>query len=339
MNKKTLQSFFAILLITTLTLAACTPSAAPTPEPAQETSPTEAPPEPTPESEPIEEPAPAFEPVELVDALGNSITVDAQPERIVSLAPSITETLYAIGAGDLLVGRTDYDNYPEEVLDLPSVGGFATDAISIETIVSLEPDLVIGGSTLQGEVMDALNESGIPSVTFERNSVQGIIDLMLLLGKATGRQESAEAAVAELETRLNEVATVVETIPEEERVTVFYEVWHEPLMTTTNQTYIGELINLAGGTNIFADLEEIYPSVSAETIIEANPDVILGPSSHGDQLNAEMIAAREGWSGLTAVENETIYIVDGDIISRAGPRVVDALEDIAAALYPDYFEN
>lgn len=337
MNRKTLQSLFAILLITTLALSACAPSATPTQKPVQQTSPTEAPPEPT--AEPTAEPKSAFEPIELVGSLGNAITVETQPERIVSLAPSITEIIYAIGAGDLLVGRTDYDNYPEKVLDLPSVGGFAADSISIETIVSLEPDLVIGGSTLQGEVMDTLNESGIPGVTFERNSVEGIIDLMLLLGKATGRQESAEAAVTEIETRLSEVATVVETIPEEERVTIFYEVWHEPLMTTTNQTYIGELINLAGGANIFAALEETYPSVSAEMIIEANPDVILGPSSHGEQLTTEMISAREGWSEVAAVENERIYIIQGDIISRAGPRVVDALEAIAAALYPDYFEN
>ncbi len=338
-----LSLLFAILLVISLALGACTPKAETLEMPVSEEeveaiqeAPVE---EPTAAPEPTEEPAPAFEPVELADALGNTVTVETQPERIISLAPSITETLYAIGAGDQVVGRTDYDNFPEAVLDLPSVGGFSTDSMSIETIISLEPDLVIGGSALQGEVATALNESGIPSVIFEQNSVQEIMDLMLLLGEATGNQEDAANAVAEIEARVSKVASVIETIPEEERVTVFYEVWHEPLMTTTNQTFIGELINLAGGNNIFADLEETYPSVSAETIIEGNPDVILGPSSHGDQLTTEMIAAREGWSGMSAVTNENIHIIQGDIISRAGPRVVDALEAIAAALYPDYFEN
>ncbi|MCP4142892.1 MAG: cobalamin-binding protein [Chloroflexi bacterium] len=344
MKNSNLKTYLIMLLAISLLLGACAPAAAPAEvEPVsdvEEVAPTEEPAhEPTAEPEPTEIPAPVFEPVELVDVLGNTVLVETQPIRIVSLAPSITETLYIIGAGDLVVGRTDYDTYPEAVLEVESVGGFSADSISIETIISLEPDLVIGGSARQGEVTDALNESGIPSVIFEQKSVQEIMGLMLLLGDATGTQESAAAAVEDMETRLSEVASVVETIPEEERVTVFYEVWHEPLMTTTNQTFIGELINLAGGQNIFADLEENYPAVSAETIIEADPDVILGPSSHGDQLSAEMIAAREGWSEATAVTNESIYIIEGDIISRAGPRVIDALEVIAASLYPTYFEN
>lgn len=337
--KKAITLLFAFSLLLVACAPVATPTAAPAePEPAsvEEEASVEAP---TPEPEPVKETAPAFEPVELTDTLGTTVIIESKPEKIISLAPSITEILYAIGAGNQVIGRTDYDNFPEEVLDLPSIGGFSADSISIETIVSLEPDLVIGGSTLQADIATALNENGIPCIIFERNSVSGIMDLMLLLGEVTGNQEDATGAVAKLETRLNEVATVVETIPEDERVTVFYEVWHEPLMTTTNQTFIGELINLAGGINIFAELEKTYPSVSAETIIEANPDVILGPSSHGEQLNAEMISTREGWSELSAVTNERIYIIQGDIISRAGPRVVDALEDIAAALYPDYFEN
>ena len=335
-----MKKLFTLFFILSILLGACTP--AETPKPAspsepdaveEEVAPTEAPLEPT------EVPAPVFAPVELVGVLGNKITVEAQPERIVSLAPSITETLYAIGAGDLLVGRTDFDNYPDEALALPSVGGFSSDSISIETILDLEPDLVIGGSARQGEVISALNKSGIPSVAFERNSVDSIMDLMLLLGKATGHEEDAATAVDELEVRVSAVVSLVSEIPEEERVSVYYEVWHEPLMTTTNQTFIGELITLAGGENIFADLEESYPAVSAETIIEANPDVILGPSSHGDQLTAEMISSREGWGGLSSVGSESIYIIEGDIISRAGPRVVDGLEAIVRVLYPTYFER
>lgn len=329
-----MKKLLTLIFIFSLLLGACTPAATPTTAPVvEEIAPTEAPP-----PAPTEEPAPIFTPVELVDALGNELTIEEPPTRIISLAPSITETLYAIGVGDLLVGRTDFDNYPEAVLDLPSVGGFSADMISIETILDLEPDIVIGGSVWQADVIDALNESGIPSVTFERNSVATIMDLMILLGKATGHEADAIAAVNDMETRLNAVASVIETIPEEERVTVYYEVWHEPLMTTTDQTFIGELIGIAGGENIFADLEETYPAVSAEEIIDANPDVILGPSSHGDQLTAEMISTREGWSGLAAVENNAIYIVDGDTVSRAGPRIVDALEEIAQAFYPAYFE-
>ncbi len=328
-----MKKILTLLFIFTLLLGACTQAAPPTEAPAP-AEPTKAP-----AAEPTEEPEPVFEPVELVDSLNNSVTVETKPERIVSLAPSITESLYAIGAGDLLVGRTDYDNYPEAVLELPSVGGFSADSISIETIISLEPDLVIGGSSLQGDVIASLNESGIPSVTFESGSVEEITNLLLLLGEATENQEKAGATVAEMQARIQAVTDIVETIPEDERATVYYEIWHEPLMSTSNKTFIGELINLAGGINIFGDLEESYPVISAESLLEANPTAIIGPSSHGDQLTEEAIASREGWQDIAAVKNKNIHILDEDIISRPGPRVVDALEALAQALYPDYFNK
>ena len=273
------------------------------------------------------------------DSVGREFTISERPASIVSLAPSITETLYAIGAGDLVVGRTDYCNYPEEVLDVPVVGGFSSSEISTETIVDIAPDLVIGGSVYQEEVMDVLTGAGINGFIRESNSVEDIMDFMLLLGDITDNSVGARIAVADMQARINAITDVVATIPEDERVTVFYEVWHDPYMTTTSQTFIGELITMAGGINIFADLEEDYPTISAEEIIDADPQVILGPSSHGDQLTVDIIAAREGWEQLSAVQNERVYVLDGDMVSRDGPRVVDALEDIAQALYPDYFEE
>ena len=281
----------------------------------------------------------AFAALSFTDAVGREVVISEVPASVVSLAPSITETLYAIGAGDLVVGRTEYCNYPEEVLDVPVIGGFSSSEISTESIVDLDPDLVIGGSIYQEEITDVLTEAGLNGFIQESGSVDAIMEFMLLLGDITDRSESAQMAVADMQARIDTVTSVVASIPEDERVTVFYEVWHDPYMTTTDQTFIGELINLAGGVNIFADLDEDYPTISAEEIIDADPQVILGPSSHGDQLTAEMIAAREGWSGLSAVKNNRVYVIDGDILSRDGPRVVDALEDIAVALYPDYFEE
>ncbi|MBN1426734.1 MAG: cobalamin-binding protein [Anaerolineae bacterium] len=272
------------------------------------------------------------------DALGRSVTIDACPERIISLAPSITEMLYAIGAGEQVVGRTDYDNYPPEVEEVPVVGGFDSASISVETILNLEPDLVIGGSVHHADLAKTLEDAGITVIVVEPESIAAIIETMQTLGAITGHGDEADAAVAGMQMRINAVTEKIATIPENDRPLVFYEVWHEPLMTASNQTFIGELITLAGGINIFSDLEEAYPTISAEEIIEQNPDVILGPSSHGDQLIAEMIAARPGWASLAAVQDEAIYIVDGDIISRAGPRVVDALEAIAMALYPELFD-
>ncbi len=354
---KTKKKIFAFLLLGGLLLSACSsasPASAPavsSSEPtAEEVAPTEIFATETPDlSTPPEPPAAIqanpsqtvtpFVPMQLTDSVGNELTLEEPPLRIISLAPSITETLYAIGAGELLVGRTDFDNYPEEVTELPSVGGFSADSISVETILELEPDLVLGGSVWQADLVSTLNESGIPSLTFEPKNFAEIMDLMLLLGDATQHAEDAAAAVDAMNARVDTVASVVETIPQSERLSVFYEVWNEPLMTASDQSFIGEIIARAGGKNIFANLEDAYPTVSAEEVLSANPDVILGPSSHGDQLTAETIAAREGWASLSAVQNNAVYLIDADMISRAGPRVVDALEAVAQVLYPAYFES
>lgn len=274
---------------------------------------------------------------EFTDSLGREMVVETPPLRIVSLAPSVTESLFAIGAGDLVVGRTEYCDFPVEVETLPTIGGFSANSISVEAILDLEPDLVIGGSTLQAEIIAALETPGINAFVIQPASVEEIIDSLQLLGMITNHQDGASVLVADMQSRINTVSEIASTIPGEEHLTVFYEVWHEPLMTTTLQTFAGELIQLAGGINIFADIQEDYPSVSAEQIIEADPDVILGPSSHGDQLTVEVISTREGWQDLTSVQNNAIYLIDGNIISRSGPRIADALEMIAATLYPDYF--
>jgi len=278
-----------------------------------------------------------FDPVTFTDTIGREVVIAEAPARIVSLAPSITESLYAIGAGDLLVGRTEYCDYPEAALALPTVGEFSSATISIEAILALEPDLVIGGSIYQADMVETLENAGLQVFIMEPVSVEETMSALQTLGAVTRHGSEAEALVAQMRARIQAVIEVVETIPQAERPSVFYEVWADPFMTTSNHTFIGELLSMAGGLNIFPDLEEDYPTVSTEEIIDQDPQVILGPSNHADQLTAEVIAGREGWESLSAVKNERIYIIDGNIISRAGPRVVDALEAITQALYPDKF--
>lgn len=278
-----------------------------------------------------------FAAAKFTDSIGREIVIDAPPARIVSLAPSITESLYAIGAGDLLVGRTDFCDYPKEAAALPSVGGFDASTISVETVLALEPDLVIGGSIYQADLAESLSAAGIPVFIMEPQSVEEIMISLQMLGKVTNHAGDADALVADMQNRIAAVAQTVDAIPQDERPSVFYEVWADPYMTTSNQTYIGELIAMAGGVNIFADIKEDYPAISAEEIIAKDPQIILGPSNHADQLTGDAIAGREGWGNITAVKKQRIYIVDGNIISRTGPRVVDALEAIATSLYPDKF--
>jgi iron complex transport system substrate-binding protein len=275
-------------------------------------------------------------PISFVDALGRKVTVNTPALRIVSLAPAVTETLFAIGAGGQVVGRTEYCDYPEEAKKLPTIGGFASDTISVESIIALEPDLVIGGSIYQSDIIKALEKAGIPVFVSQPANVAEIINAINLLGKITGHTKEAEDLFEKMQARLDEVARLVSSIPQDKRPTVFYEVWHEPLMTASNKAVVGELINLAGGVNVFADLDAEYPTISAEQLIELDPQFIIGPSSHGDQMTAEIIGGRAGWQNLTAVKNKSIYIVDGNIVSRSGPRVIDALNFFVETLHPEF---
>lgn len=328
-------SMSCLVLAAAMILGACTTSTTPEPAETQEAAPTE------PLAEEATAPATGEEsnlyPQTHSDVLGRSVIFESRPEAIVSLAPSVTEMLFAIGAGGQVIGRTDFDNYPTEVETLPSIGGFTVSTISIESILALEPDLVVGGAAAQAEIVDALDGTGIEVFILEANSIDEIKNEILTLGEITDNREGAQAVVVDMENRVAAVTEKVNAVQDGGKVTVFYEIWHEPLTTATNETVTGDLIATAGGTNIFGDLEGEYPTVSAEEILESDPDIILGPSTHTDQLTSEIIAGRPGWEDLNAVQSEAIYIVDGDIVSRPGPRVVDALETIAAYLYPELF--
>lgn len=311
-----------VLLVLALSLTACAPIA--------------------PTAFPSEAATPTFEytppPVAYIDALDRHITIATKPTRIVSLAPSVTEILFAIGAGPQMVGRTKFCNYPPEATSLPEIGGFSAKSISVEAILALEPDLVVAGSKSQREVVSALEGQGIKVFVLAPETLSDIEIGILMLGEITGNLQARDVAES-MQARITEVTTKIKTIPSEKRLRVFYEVWHEPLTTTTQSTFIGEVLMLAGAANIFGELEGTYPEVSAEQIFEMDPQAIVGPSSHSDQLSAQVISTRPGWDRLSAVKNGAVYIVDSEAISRAGPRIVDALEAIAAMLYPNLFGN
>jgi len=319
-----------LTLLLALLIAGCAPAPAAEPAPvATEAVVVEA---------PAATQAPAVEEIKFTDALGDEIVLTGTPQRIISLAPSITEILFEIGAGGQVVGRTDYCDYPEEAKALPSIGGFSAEAMSIETIISLEPDLVIGGSIYQAEVIKALTDAGIPAFVSQPANLAEIKDSLGLIGQITGHADEAKASADAMQSRIDAVTAAVSAVPADQRPTVFYEVWHEPLMSANGKTVVGELIELAGGVNLFADLPDEYPTVSVEQIVEVDPQFIIGPSSHGDQMIAEIISKREGWGNLSAVKNNAIYIVDGNIVSHASPRIVIVLEEFAKILHPDLFK-
>ncbi|MGC8782328.1 MAG: ABC transporter substrate-binding protein [Anaerolineae bacterium] len=366
------SSFFVVLLIgiaLALTATACTPAAAPvaptsapataavapptataipaTPTPTATAIPatpiptaTAIPATPTATTQPTATAAAAAAyPLTLKDDLGREVKIAARPARIVSLAPSITEVLFAVGAGEQVVGVTKYCNYPPEAAQgREIVGGFSAKSLSVEKIISLKPDLVFAAGATHKPVSEALEAAGVPVFNFEPKDFTGVYANILAAGALTGHTPQAEKVVADMKARVAKVTAITAAIPQEQRVKVFYEVWDEPLMTAGPATFIGQVIELAGGVNIFADVKEQYPTVSAEAVVSRNPQVILGPSSHGEGLTAAKIAGRPGWGELAAVKAGRIVIVDGDIISRPGPRLADALEAVARGLYPERFK-
>ena len=273
----------------------------------------------------------------VVDRLGREVTLPRAPQRIVSLAPRNTELLFAIGAGDQVLAVTSYCNYPPEAKTRQRIGGFCTESQSLEQIIALKPDLVVAADELQWPVISELERLGVPIVSLDAESLADLYRELDLLGRLTGHHSDAARLTQAMQRRVERVATTARTIPPEQRVTVFYHVWSEPLMTAGPGSFVAELIAICGGLNIVHDANQRYPHISPEVLLARDPEVILAPSSESEPMTIEHLRTRPGWSNLRAVRNNRMYLIDGDLISRCGPRLVDALEIMARALYADRF--
>jgi iron complex transport system substrate-binding protein len=283
-----------------------------------------------------------YQEITLVDAVGNVVTFNEPPERIVSLAPSNTEILFLLGAGDSVVGVTDYCDYPYnftawiEAGNMSSIGNYY--GPSIEPIVALEPDLILA-STGSLDAATSLTKLGYNVLVTEGQYLDEILSDIIMVGRATYKNNEASNVVSEMRARIdavvNQVATGI-TTPK-----VYHEVWYDPIMSIGPTTFIDELIGLAGGENIFHDATTSWPTVSLEAIVERNPDVMFFPDMYMSTVNfyetIEAVKERPGWTSITAVKNDAIYEINADIISRTGPRLVDALEAIAKMVHPEIF--
>jgi len=187
-------------------------------------------------------------------------------------------------------------------------------------------------------VIDALEAAGITVYSVKANNFDDVYANLELVGMLTGNEAVAEGVVNDMKSRIAAVEEKIGTVPQEERPTVFWEIWDEPLLTSGPNTFSAQMVGIAGGINIFPELTEDYPQISVEEVVSRNPDVIMGPDTHGDKLIVGELATRPGWEGITAIKNGRVYLIDGDSSSRPGPRLADALEEIAASLYPDLFE-
>jgi len=278
---------------------------------------------------------PAPFPLTVTDGTGRQVTIPAQPQKIVSLSPSCTEILFALGLGSKVVGVDKFSNYPPEAQKVEKVGGFSDP--SVEKIAALKPDLILG-TGMHKKVLPQLESLGIPVVLLEPRNVEGVLADIGTVGRLTGVPEAAEKVVADVRNRIDRVKAKVDTVPREQRPWVYYEVYSEPIMTVGPNTLIHQLIELAGGRNIAYDAQTDYPEFSAEAVIQRNPAVIIFPSFHGSaSLTVDKLKARPGWAAIAAVKDGRVHPIDADIISRPGPRIADAVEELARLILPDLF--
>ncbi len=276
------------------------------------------------------------EAIVIIDQSGREVVLSGSPQRIISLSPSNTEVLFALGLEDRLVGVTEYCNYPPEAQEKAIIGGFATP--SIEKIIELEPDLVLASTIHEEDLLPLFDEVGITVMVVESSTLVELFTTMSLVAEVSGVTAAGEALIASMQERINAVEAVVATVPPAGRTLVYYEVYSDPLMSAGQGAFINEIIQLAGGVNIFNDITDNYPEVSAEVVVERQPEVILFPDYHGTaDLVLETMTGRPGWESVPAVINGRVYAISDDAFARPGPRVVEAVEEAAVLFYPELF--
>lgn len=315
----------------TLHLAACSaPAATPVPASTQPAT--------TPPSASV---APSAYPVTVTDDAGTELTLDAPPERIVSLAPSSTEIVCALEACDRLVGVTDFDDYPAEVADIDDV--VINAQVDVERVVAAEPDLVIaaGNEITPSAVIAQLVELDLPVLVLYPETLDEVYDDIRLVGTLLDAQGGADELIAGMEDRVD---AVVEAVADADRPRTLYEVFYAEGSTYTagEGSFLASLIGLAGGEPVTGDAQGL---IGAEDLVAADPQLILLGTASYDPTLADAdaartaVAARPGWADLSAVADGRVVPYTDDIVTtRPGPRIVDGLEALARAIHPDRFD-
>lgn len=289
-------------------------------------------PSPSPEGEPA-----ASFPITLTDDAGNTVTIEEEPQSIVTLWPSNTETTFALGAGGKVVGVSDFCNYPLEVNDLPKLGGQDFNA---EKILELAPDLVLlsdSQASSHPEIIDQFKQAGIAVVVIgSASSFADAYGDMRLIGQVTGTSDKAEAIIADMETRLQAIKDKAAGIASPKKVWI--EVSPAPdIYTTGKGTFMHEMLEAINAVNVAGD-QEGWVKMTEEQIVETMPDTILTTYGYYVENPTQTVLAREGWQEVPAVKNAQVFDVDSDSVTRPGPRLIDGVEEIAKAVYPETFQ-
>lgn len=278
---------------------------------------------------------PTFASRELTDELGRHVVVPDHPHRIICLAPSVSETVFALGSADAVVGVSDYTEFSPEARTKPSVGDLINP--SKEKILDLRPDLVLATKEInRRETVDELSEAGVPVFVVNPQGLQGILSSIRSVGNALNRLARADALVQRLDERRKKVETRVQGLSR--RPTVFVVIWYEPVVTAGSKAFITEVISAAGGDSVTADIPQAWPQISLEEVIRRSPQYILLTTGSHRGITIEELRARGGWNQLEAIRKNQILTLD-DRLLHSSPVVFDALEELAKKLHPEVFRS
>jgi len=290
-----------------------------------------------------EEPVPPVQskltfPVDITDQMGRVVTIEKMPETIVSLSPSNTEIVYALGLEKKLVGVTEFCDYPAEARDKPKIGGFSI--IDIERVLEIQPDLILAANIHRNEVIPKLDELGLTVICLDPTTLEEVLEAITLVGEVTGKKKEASRLVAGMRNRIKAVTDKTDSLPEAQRLRVFYITWHAPLTTSGSGTRHNELIRMAGGTNIAQDLTG-YAAINLGAIIEANPQVIIAGIGMGSGKDSpfQYVRTEPRLRNVDARINNRVYSIDVDLAGRPGPRITDALEKFTEFIHPELFKK
>ena len=327
-------TFFAVAIMGFVAVACGGPPASPIEEPTEAPPPTPAPAE---MKEPTVEPAEDVYPLTLVDGMAREVVLPGPALRIVSIAPSNTEILFAIGAGNQVVGRDEVSDYPPEALEVASIGSTYGE-LNTEAILALEPDLVLAATITSPEQAQTLDALGIPLFLLANpEDFPGLLENINVVGVLTGHEAEAGVLAEELDARIKAVTKMA---ADAERVSVFYEVdGTDPTApwTTGVGTFQDVLIGLVGGENIAADIAG-WGQMSLEEIVTRDPQVVIFGEGPWVPTTVESFSDRSGWGEIAAVVDGRVYGIDTNWVDRPGPRLVVALEQMALMIHPELFE-
>lgn len=279
------------------------------------------------------------QPLTAIDDTGFTLSLSQPPTRIISLSPGNTEILFALGLGEKVVGVTTYCDEPREALKKEKIGNVTE--LDLEKILTLQPDLILASSLTPDDAIVRLRELKLPVFTLKAETISQVIEDISKVSLLSGVEATGSVLVKTIQSNIKKITDRTQSLSDHQKPVVFHIIWHDPIWTAGNQTFINEFITLAGGKNLSGDIQG-YSTLDTEEILRRNPTIITVIEDHGGNEQNQLfqfVTSDSRFQSVDAVKNHRVYLVNANIVSRPGPRVVSALNFFAQIIHPEIFGN